>query len=265
MLRIEDCLIAPDHATASELMDDAPPTVTPGSNIESVAWKAVQHGESTLAVIDADRRLVGLIPPDRLLIALLAEHDEDMIRLGGFLKDASAARTASRESVLRRLWHRLPWLIFGLAGAFLAADIVSSFQHQLEENVILAFFLPGIVYMADALGTQTETLIVRGLSVGVSIREVVRQELLTGLLVGLALALAFVPVATWRWGDGDIVVAVALSLFTACSIATLIAMSLPWLLHYLGKDPAFGAGPLATVIQDLLSVLIYFIIAVNLL
>ena len=167
--------------------------------------------------------------------------------------------------MLRRLWHRLPWLVFGLAGAFLAADIVSSFQHQLEENVILAFFLPGIVYMADAVGTQTETLIVRGLSVGVSIREVVRQELLTGLLVGLALALAFVPVAMWRWGDGDIVVAVALALFTACSIATLIAMSLPWLLHHLGKDPAFGSGPLATVIQDLLSVLIYFIIAVNLL
>ena len=56
--------------------------------------------------------------------------------------------------MLRRFWHRLPWLIFGLAGAFLPADIVSSFQHQLEENVILAFFLLGIVYMADAVGTQ---------------------------------------------------------------------------------------------------------------
>ncbi|HZJ50940.1 MAG TPA: hypothetical protein VFF07_08835 [Actinomycetota bacterium] len=48
------------------------------------------------------------------------------------------------ESVLRRFWHRLPWLIFGLAGAFLSADIVSSFQHQLEENVILAFSCPGL-------------------------------------------------------------------------------------------------------------------------
>ena len=70
------------------------------------------------------------------------------------------------------------------------------------------------------------------------------------------LALALVPVAMWRWGDADLVAAVALALFTAWSIATLIAMSLPWLLHYLGKDPAFGSGPLATVIQDLLSVLI---------
>ena len=115
--------------------------------------------------------------------------------------------------------------------------------------------------MADAVGTQTETLIVRGPSVGVSIRQVVRQELLTGLLIGLALALALVPVALWRWGDADLVAAVALALFTACSIATLIAMSLPWLFHHLGEDPAFGSGPLATVVQLLLSALINFIIA----
>lgn len=73
--------------------------------------------------------------------------------------------------MLRRFWHRLPWLLLGLAGAFLAAGIVGSFERQLEENVILAFFMPGIVYMADAVGTQTETLVVRGISVGVPIRR----------------------------------------------------------------------------------------------
>ena len=152
-------------------------------------------------------------------------------------------------------------MLLGLAGAFLAACIVGSFERQLEENVILAFFMPGIVYMADAVGTQTETLAVRGLSVGVPIREVVRRKLLTGFLVGIALAVAFVPVAMWRWGQGDVVVAVALSLFAACSIATVVAMTLPWLLHRLGGDPAFGSGPLATVVQDLLSVFIYLTIA----
>ncbi len=58
--------------------------------------------------------------------------------------------------------------------------------------------------------------------------------------------------------------AVALSLLAACSIATLVAMALPWLLHRLGRDPAYGSGPLATVIQDLLSVLIYMVIALSL-
>jgi magnesium transporter len=58
---------------------------------------------------------------------------------------------------------------------------------------VLEFFIPGIVYMADAVGAQTETLIVRGLSVGIGIREVVRQELLTSLLVGATVSLAFLP------------------------------------------------------------------------
>jgi magnesium transporter len=58
-----------------------------------------------------------------------------------------------------------------------------------------------------------------------------------------------------------VAIVVSLSLLAACSIATLVAMTLPWVIHRLGKDPAFGSGPLATVIQDLLSILIYFAIA----
>jgi len=82
--------------------------------------------------------------------------------------------------------------------------------------------------------------------------------------VGVALSVIFFPVAFWLWRRVDIALAVALSLFAACSIATIVAMALPWIFHRLGKDPAFGSGPLATVIQDLLTILIYFIIAINL-
>lgn len=67
--------------------------------------------------------------------------------------------------------------------------------------------------------------------------------------------------ALLRRGDDDVSIAVSLSLLEACSVATLIAMALPWTIHRLGKDPAFGSGPQATVIQDLLSILIYFVIA----
>jgi magnesium transporter len=61
----------------------------------------------------------------------------------------------------------LPWLFLGLLGAIIAADIVGAFERRLEEHVLLAFFIPGIVYLADAVGTQTEALVIRGLSVGV--------------------------------------------------------------------------------------------------
>jgi magnesium transporter len=86
-------------------------------------------------------------------------------------------------------------------------------------------------------------------------------ELLTGLMIGIFLALVSFPLLLWRWGQPDVALGVSLALLAACSVATLIAMILPWILDRFGLDPAFGTGPLATVIQDLLSIVIYFAIA----
>jgi len=263
LIRLEDLMAAPGHSRVRDVMDPSPPVVRPGVDQEIAAWHAVRRGDSFLAVTEGGGRFMGLVPPERMLAVLLWEHDEDMARLGGFLHDAASARRASREPVLRRLWHRLPWLMVGLAGSLLAAWIMGSFEERLQGTVALAFFIPGIVYMADAVGTQTETLVIRGLSVGVPIGEVVRRELLTGVLVGVALAAAFLPLAWVGW-EADVAVAAALALLAASSTATLVAMTLPWLFTRLGKDPAFGSGPLATVIQDLASILIYFAIAARL-
>jgi magnesium transporter len=261
LMRIEDVLTAPKDALASDIMDPDPPVVMPGVDQEVAAWKAVQRSEISLAVVDAEGRFVGLIPPWRMLSVLLQEHDEDVARISGFLSTASSALAASGESVPRRFWHRMPWLALGLAGSVGAATIVGGFEQTLSENIMLAFFLPGIVYMADAVGTQTEAIVIRGLSVGVAIDRVIRRELVTGVLVGVALAVLFLPTVLLGWGNVDIAVAVSLSLFAACSTATAIALFVPWLLNRLGKDPAFGSGPLATVLQDLISIGIYFMIA----
>jgi magnesium transporter len=117
------------------------------------------------------------------------------------------------------------------------------------------------VYLADAVGTQTETVVVRGLSVGVRMRRMLRRELLAGLAIGIALAAVAGPLIWLRWGQADLALCVALSLLAACSTATLAAMALPWAFDVAGLDPAFGSGPLATVIQDLASILIYFGVA----
>jgi magnesium transporter len=242
-------------------MDADPPVVRHGVDQEVAAWKAVQHGESALAVLDDDGHFIGLIPPQRLLAVLLAEHDEDMARLGGFLKGTAGAREASLEPTHLRLWHRLPWLMVGLLGAIAAAVIVDAFEGRLREEVLLVFFLPGVVYLADAVGTQTEALIIRGLSVGVRVRDVVLRELATGLMAGTILGLLFFPIGNLWWGDADVVLAVSASLFLACSVATFVATALPWLFSVAGHDPAFGSGPLATVVQDLLSIVLYFTVA----
>lgn len=257
LVRVEDLCGAPDAEPLAARMDRDAPRATPGADQEVAAWRAAQRRESALAVVDAEGRFAGVVPPHALLGVLLAEHDEDLARLGGYLKATASAREASQEPVPRRFRHRIPWLLLGLGGALLAAMIVGRFEELLAAHVLLAFFVPGIVYLADAVGTQTETIVVRGLSVGVGMRRMVRREIFTGLAIGAALACAAYPLIRAGWGDADVALGVSLALFAACSTATAAAMLLPWALERLGADPAFGAGPLATVVQDLLSILLY--------
>ena len=261
LIPIERLVAAPDDQRAGDLMDTDPPVVRPGLSQEKAAWKAVRHGESSLAVVDAEGVFRGLVPPSRLLGVLLREHDEDLARLGGYLASTASARHATEEPLSQRLWHRLPWLLVGLLGSALAAWVVGSFEQNLAADLRLAFFVPGVVYMADAVGTQTVALVVRGLSVGVSIRRVFRLELLTGLLLGVVLCAVTFPAVWLAFGSLDLAAAVALALLAACAMATGVAMTLPWLMTLAGRDPAFGSGPLATVVQDLLSLLVYFSVA----
>jgi magnesium transporter len=235
--------------------------VGPDADQEAVAWEAAHRGARAVAVVDREQQLLGVVPPERLIAILEHEHEEDLARLGGFLAKTGAARTASEEPVARRLWHRLPWLAVGLAGAMLSAGIVAGFEEELERHVLLAFFVPAVVYMADAVGTQTEAVVIRGMAIGVPLRRIVRSELATGLVIGALLGTVFFAFALGVWDDARIAAAVAIALFVSASIATTIAMSLPYALARLGRDPAFGAGPLATVIQDLLSILVYFAVA----
>ena len=191
----------------------------------------------------------------------MQEHDEDLLRLSGLLAAGSVARIASEERVARRLLHRLPWLAIGLIGAMVSAWLVGSSEEQLARTVQLAFFLPAIVYMADAVGTQTETLAVRGMSVGVPIRRFAAKEMLAGALIGCVVSALFFPFCLVVFNDVSVAVTVSLALFASCGVASAVALLLPWLLNLLHKDPAFGSGPLATVVQDLLSIAIYLALA----
>jgi len=260
---LERLLGAEDHVLLADLMDADPPSVSPSQSQEAAAWKMIRHGESSLAVVD-EGRFVGLIPPHAMLAVLLEEHDEDLARLGGYVAGNRRARLAAEENIKRRLLHRLPWLLVGLGGAMLSAILVGAFEEELSKKVLIAFFVPGVVYMADAVGTQTEAVLIRAMAAGVSVRDVARRELIAGVAMGAVIAAAFLPFALLVWGDTAVGAAVSLALLASCSIATLVAMALPWLFQRLGYDPAFGSGPLSTVAQDLLSIAVYFAIAVPL-
>ena len=261
---IEQVLAADPGTPLGELVDETT-VVTAGTDREQVASRVTKHMRRSVAVVDEHGGFLGVVPPEKLLRIVLAEHEEDVARLAGLRASTSLARAAAEESVRRRLSHRFPWLVIGLLGAMVSAVIVGAFEEQIREEVLLALFVPAVVYMADAVGTQTEAVVIRGMAVGVPIRDIVWRELAAGAIIGVLIGASFFPFALTLWGNGRIAATVAIALFISSSIATLVAMVLPYVLARLGHDPAFGSGPLATVIQDLLSILVYFAVGIALL
>lgn len=257
-------LLAANASTPLVKLLEEPPIVAPGADREAVALLAAHEARRAVAVVDVQGRFRGLVPAEPMLVALREEHEEDLARLAGMRSAATNARSASEEPVHRRLWHRLPWLGVGLLGAMGASAIVGAFEAQLRKEVLLALFVPAVVYMADAVGTQTETVVIRGLAVGVPIGRVFRRELGAGVIIGALVGMAFFPFVIVAWGDVQIAATAAIALFVSSSVATIVAMVLPYALVQVGQDPAFGSGPLATVIQDVLSILVYFAVALAL-
>lgn len=262
IIPLEMLLAARAEQPLAEVMDADPPRVAPGIDQERAAQQAVMHGEYALAVVDESGRFLGLVPPQKLLSVLLQEHEEDLMRLGGFTAEHRTARLSSEEPVWQRVRQRIPWLLIGIVGALLAAQIVSWFEGQLAAVVAIAFFIPGVVYLADAVGTQTETVVVRALSLGVPMSRMALREVLTGTVIGVLVALLSGAGIGLIWGDWTIALGVGIALFFACSIASAVALLLPAVLSRHGVDPAVGSGPLATVIQDLLSIVIYFVVMI---
>ena len=212
---IETLLEAEPDARLDNLASESPPTVPARASAEQAAARMAQYDAGALAVVDDRGRFIGLIPPKLMLHVLLEEHETDLARIGGFQAGSGRAHRAAEESLpLRDAFAVLflPWLLVGLLGAMASALLIGSFEQELDRKVLLAFFVPAVVYMADAVGTQTEAILIRGLSVGVTVREVLSRELVTGALMGAVVGTAFIPFVLVGWGDEDVALAVALAL-----------------------------------------------------
>lgn len=236
--------------------------VTPATDREEAASTAIRAGASVLGVCDADGRFVGAVPASALISILRDEHLEDLHHMAGILSKSEAAKAALTAPPHTRALYRLPWLLVGMAGSALATMTMVRFETALATHIAIAFFIPAIVYLADAVGTQSEAVAVRGLSLtGADLLPLVAGELGTGMLIGIALGSLAFPLVWLAFGSAALAATVAMALAAACSVATTIGFLLPWLFARLGYDPALGSGPLATVVQDVLSLLIYFLIA----
>jgi magnesium transporter len=261
VLPIERLFALPAGTQMRDAMDPSFPRVTPETDQEHAASAALEDAVDALPVVDRDGRLLGLVPSQALLQVLRQEHVEDLHRLAGIQRETAQARNAIEDSPLRSARHRLPWLLVGLAGAMVATAAMAGFESSLQANVAIAFFVPGLVYIADAIGTQSEAIAVRGLSLTRSrIGHLLAGELRAGMLIGATLGLLSFPAIVLAFGDVRLAGAVATAIFFAGSLAASIGLLFPWILARFRVDPAYGSGPVATVIQDILSLVVYFMV-----
>lgn len=266
MVRVSDLLRLSPDAAVGRAMTPIVATVLADEDQEAVAGIAILHELAAVPVVNSHGRFLGIVPPRSLIRILRLEHIEDLQRFTGILNGSEQARNAMESPPMHRACHRLPWLVVGLAGSIFATFLMSMFERTLQERIAVAFFVPGIVYLADAIGTQTEAITVRGLSFSNgSLRTLFFAELATGLIIGLVLGGLAFPLVALCFGDGLLAFAVALSICTAGGFATSIGLLFPWIFSRIGLDPAYGSGPVATIVQDVLSLATYFFTVVALL
>ena len=238
---------------------EALPRVHDDETVGNAITVAMETGTPVLAVVDVADRLMGIVPAEILLHLVRQTYGNALKRFAGIRENSEQALTAIEGQPGRRVVHRLPWLLVGTFGSMIATLIMAGFEDVLRQNIEVAFFIPGLVYLADAIGTQSEAIAVRGLTFSrTPIKRLWWGELQTGVLLGLTLALLVFPFI-WIAFSAALALAVAVALVFASSVATSIGLLFPWLLARVGKDPAYGSGPIATILQDLLSLIIYFL------
>jgi magnesium transporter len=253
-------ITAPVNEILENLVGTPPIQVRPEDAAETAALQAVTRHDADVAVVDKNAHLLGAVPIGRLLALLHEEHVDNVLRMGGL--GTSHPDPAESYQIISVYKSRISWLIIGLFGGLIAGIVVGSFEEALQKELTVAFFLPLVVYMADAIGTQTETFLIRRLAHGpIGIWTQLFNEGLVGTMLGSsvgAVATAGLLAVGIPW---NVAFVIGLTLFSTAMIASILASIIPIAFTRIGIDPAFASGPLATVLQDITSVAIYLLIA----
>ncbi len=258
IVRIND-LFADGERQIVEIMEPEHEAVRYGDDQEQIAVLAMQLNMIAVPVVDDDERLIGAVPPEALFKILRAEHMEDLQRLAGIAPHERGPAVALDAPLLDRFRRRLPWLVFGLLASSIITFIMAEFEQSLSANVAVAFFIPALVYIAGAIGSQAVSVAVRGLSTdNISITGLLQDELIIGMAIGASLGLISFIMVFVAFGDGALSLAVGLAVLGGGTVSAVVGFGLPWVFKRFGSDPALGSGPICTIIQDVASLFIYF-------
>ena len=253
----------PPNTFLKDIMVRRVHSVRPETDQEDVAQIVAQYNFLAVPVVDSDNRLLGIVTVDDVVDVIREEATEDFLQMAGVGKD--------REILLKSSWEnakvRLPWLFASWIGGVVAAYVIGSYEHMLENIIALAAFIPVIIGMGGNIGTQSSTIIVRGMATGrIEIGNelmVLVKELKVGLILGMLYGVLLGLFANLKFIDTDPMLGLVVGLSIACSmlIAVTVGSFTPLILRKLDIDPAIATGPFVTTSIDILGVLFYFAIA----
>jgi magnesium transporter len=227
---------------------------------EHVAKVMEKYDLVSVPVVDLNNKLVGRITIDDVVDVILEEAEKDMQLASGI-----SEKIESNSSVWRISRARLPWLIIGLFGGILGAQVISGFEGGISAVPQLAFFIPLITAMGGNVGVQSSAIVVQSLAKGNdqfgSILKKIAKESLVGVVNGILLSLLVYGFAC-VFDSSTLGLVVGISLFTVIIFAAIFGTLIPLMLDRYKIDPALATGPFITTLNDVLGLFIYLTIGV---
>jgi magnesium transporter len=258
VLTLRELIVAAPETRISDIMDSDVIRITTGTDQEEVAQIMGDYDFSVLPVVDEDARLVGIVTIDDVLDVVEDEATEDIHRLGAAPIDIDYVRAA--PWLLFR--KRAQWLVLLVVSMTLTFNVISHYEDVIAEIVILAAFIPLLIGTGGNVGAQVSTMVVRALATReLELRDylmVLRKELGTGLLLGLAFGIFMTGYVLFFRAEPRIALALGLTMVLIALTANLVGASLPFLFRRLRIDPALTSSPGITTIMDVVGLLIYF-------
>lgn len=261
---LRQLVVVPPETKLKDFMTTDVIAVKTDVDQEEVAKIVARYDILAVPVIDEYGKLVGIVTVDDVIDIIREEATEDILKMAG-----AGEEFVETQSVVRSTRIRLPWLFASCVGGIIAFIIIGRFEESLSKFIYLAAFIPVIMGMGGNIGTQSSTIVVRGLATGrLNIRDiwsVVFKELAIGLILGIIYGVLIGFVAQFRYDKGALAISVGVALICSMSIAALLGSLVPMLFARINIDPAVATGPLVTTAIDIISVFFYFTIATTLL
>ena len=229
---------------------------------EEVARLVDSYNVLAIPVVDEENKLVGVITVDDVIDVIKEEATEDIYRLAG-LDVHERVFSSPGTSVLMRI----PWLAVNLATAFLAAFVVSRFESTIQRFAVLAVFMPIVAGMGGNAGTQTLTVMVRGIALGElswsNSRKALIKEILVGIVNGLTFGL-FVAVVAFLWKGSPVLGGIlALAMIGNLLVAAVAGTLVPLALRWIKVDPALASSVFVTTATDVCGFLLFLGLATH--